>query len=132
MKKACFVFLTLLCLSCSKDDEPTNSAISINPPAWVQGNWAYSGFEEDGAIFKISSNDVIMVVNTTELSYRGQLEAFAESGAEVGVVEEISNELYTVTFDMSQGVTQFYSFRKVDESTILWINSNMDIELKKL
>jgi len=130
MKKIYLIFLTLLCLSCSKDDE-SSSAISINPPAWVQGNWAYSGFEEDGAIFKISSNDVIMVVNTTELSYKGQLEAFAESGAEVGVVEEISDESYTVTFDMSQGVTQSYSFTKVDESTILWINSNMDIELVK-
>lgn len=132
MKKIYLVFLTLLCLSCSKDDESSKSAISINPPAWVQGNWAQSDFEEDGAIFKISSNDVIFVVNTTELSYKGQMESFAKSGADVGVDEVITEDTYTVTFDMSQGVTQSYSFTKVDESTILWINSNMDIDLTRL
>lgn len=132
MKKIYLVFLTLLCLSCSKDDESSKSAISINPPAWVQGNWAQSDFEEDGAIFKISSNDVIFVVNTTELSYKGQMESFAKSGADVGVDEVITEDAYTVTFDMSQGVTQSYSFTKVDESTILWINSNMDIDLTRL
>lgn len=131
MKKFYLIFLTLLCISCSKDDEPSNSAIAINPPAWVQGNWAYADFEDEGPIFKITSNDVIFVVNTTEMSYKGQLEGLAESGAEVTVDEVISEDKYEVTFDLSQGVTQSFFFIKIDDNTINWDNTSMAIELKK-
>ena|SRR6056297_3372738 len=132
MKKIYLVFLTLLCLSCSKDDESSKSAIAINPPAWVQGNWAYSDFEEEGPIFKINSNDVVFVVSTTELSYKGQLEGMAKAGADVSVDEEISEGKYLVTFNMSQGVTQSYSFSKIDDSTINWDNQGMgSVELTR-
>lgn len=126
MKKMIFIFLTLLCFSCSKDDDASTSAISINPPEWVQGNWAMSGFEEEGPIFKISSNDVVYVVNNMEMSYKGQMEGLAKAGAEVSVDETISDDAYEVTFNMSQGATISYTFSKIDATTINWDNSGME------
>lgn len=132
MRKIFLVLLTVLCLSCTKDDDSSNSAISINPPEWMHGTWAWTGFEDDGPIFRITSNDVIYVVNTSELSYKGQLEGMAKSGAEVSVDEVITEDTYEVTFDMSQGYKVTYSFTKLDGDTVLWTNTGMDMELTKL
>lgn len=72
-----------------------------------------SGFEEEGAIFKITSNDFIYVVSNMEMSYKDQLEGMVEAGAEVSVDEVITEDTYEVTFDMSQGVTTTYAFSKL-------------------
>lgn len=129
MRKVFLILLTVLCISCSKDDESSNSAISINPPQWVQGNWAYSGYEDNGAIFRITSNDVVFIANTAEMSYKGQMEDIAKAGGDVSVDEVISTEMYEVTFNMSQGFSQTYTFEKVNETTIMW---DTDWELTKL
>lgn len=129
MKKFFLILLTVLCISCSKDDESSNSAISINPPEWVQGNWAYSGMEEEGAIFRITSNDIVYGSSTAEISYKGQMEDLAKAGADVSVDEVITAEMYQVTFNMSQGFSQSYTFEIVDETTVMW---DTDWELTKL
>jgi len=132
MKKA-FTLLTILLLvlsSCSSDDESnSNSDIQINPPNWIQGTWLIENSTTIG--FRFTSNDVIVIQSGVEISQRGQLELFSESGQGVSASEESTQNTYRLTSNFPAGQTTIYAFTKISDTEITWDAVNNSIFTKQ-
>jgi len=132
MKKT-FKLLTLLLLvlsSCSSDDESnSNSNIQINPPNWIQGTWLIEDSNTIG--FRFTSNDVIIIQSGAEISQRGQLEIFSESGQDVSANDESTQNTYRLTSNFPAGQTTIYAFTKISDTEITWDTAGNSIFVKQ-
>jgi hypothetical protein len=123
MKKTIY-FLTIFIVilsSCSSDnDSSSNSNIQINPPDWIQGKWLLEGALVGESGWRFTNNDFILIQVNTEVSQRGQLEQFANSGQEVSANDTFSDNSYSVTLNSIGGQSTTYSFTKVSDTKISW------------
>lgn len=122
--------LIIILSSCSSDDDSSdNSSIQINPPNWIQGTWLIENSTTIG--FHFTSNDVIVIQSGVEISQRGQLELFSESGEGVSASEESTQNTYKLTSNFPAGQTTFYAFTKVSDTEITWDAVNNSIFTKQ-
>ena len=135
MRKRIFplmIILPMIFANCSSDTvNPTNSQIQINPPNWIQGTWLLeeSGLGEIG--WRFASNDFIIIQAGNEISQRGQLEVFLESGQDVYASDESTETTYKITSKFLAGQTTVYSFTKVSDTEISWSTVPNSIYLKQ-
>lgn len=133
MKKFYLLLLvSILTLSCSKDDDDTNTADSINPPDWIHGTWkgeGAGGTSVSGLKFTV---DDMILLGTAEFSHKNQMKDFRQQGVEVTVTENISPQQYDLKINYPMGTSINYSFNKVDGNTITWKSGGFpEIELQK-
>ena len=133
MKKFYLLLLvSILIISCSKDDGAVNSTTSINPPAWIHGTWRSEGAGGTSITgLQFTANDMILL-GLTNMSHKNNISSIIKSGGEVTVDENISQEDYDITIEYSMGTSINYSFSKVDDNTIIWNSTaHGDLELQK-
>lgn len=108
-------------IGCSSDDgNSSNSEIQINPPSWIQGTWLLEGSLIGDYGWRFTSNDFIIIQASSEISQRGQLETFLESGQDVSANDESTETTYKVTSNFPAGQTTVYSFTKISDTEISW------------
>ena len=123
MKQNAFFYLLviLFSFSCSTDDgDSQDSQIQINPPSWIQGTWLIENTVTNGYGFRFTTNDIVLLQPSIEISQRGQLEIFTGSGQDVSTSEEFSEDNYKLTSNIPAGQTTVFSFTRVSETEISW------------
>jgi hypothetical protein len=70
--------------------------------------------------FRFTSNDVIVIQSGSEISQRGQLELFSQSGQSVSASEESTQNNYRLTSNFPAGQTTIYAFTKISDTEITW------------
>ncbi|KEY18716.1 hypothetical protein [Kaistella antarctica] len=124
MKKLILIFgiltFSLILTDCSRENESSNSAeIKINPPNWIQGTWLLEN-PNTNIGFRFTTNDVVIIQSGAELSQRGQLELFKNSGQSVSASNESSENIYKLISNFPGGQTTIYSFTKISNTKIKW------------
>jgi len=115
------LIFSVILISCSSDsDNNSSSSIQINPPAWIQGTWLLEISPGVDAGWRFTSNDFIIIQAGFEISQRGQLETFLESGEDVSANDESTDNTYTVTSNFLAGQTTIYSFTRISDTEISW------------
>ncbi|MBI6121179.1 hypothetical protein [Salegentibacter maritimus] len=120
MRKIIYLFLfPLIVLSCSSDNDEINAS-SINPPEWIQGTWLVQGSTTGDNGVRFTSNDLILIQVFTETSQRELIENSRELGQEIEVIENISEEHYSLHLDFNNAPTVNLRFSKLSSSEITW------------
>ncbi|TYB72598.1 hypothetical protein ES676_10505 [Bizionia saleffrena] len=114
--------LFFLLFNCSSDDDnaSNNSNIQINPPNWIQGKWLLEDSSLGEMGWEFTSNDLIIINMSNEISHRGQLQFYIDAEQEVSTQEEITSNTYKLTSNYTAGQTTVYSFTKISETEISW------------
>ncbi|MDP3946522.1 MAG: hypothetical protein Q8Q51_11570 [Lutibacter sp.] len=137
MKKITLILLmSIFILSCSKDDDTSNSKISINPPSWIQGTWVmevnpYTGAEMDTYIaYKFTSNNMYILMDGLETNFVEMVKA--DPSFTLSDIYDVSTSTtYTIHVKGSGIDMVFYEFIKVSSNEIKEGNSDNSIYIKQ-
>jgi hypothetical protein len=115
MRKAIYLFLTVLIVACSGDGGNSNSNVTnFNPPVWIQGIWL--NINNNSAGFEFRQNEFCIITSPASvLCYEQTYSAFND----FNVYEEISNTRYFTTITI--GGSEFnFEFEKISDNSITW------------
>lgn len=99
-------------VACGKgDDKNESNTKKFNPPAWIQGTW----LDSNNIGFKFEVNDFCMIVPTQEICYNQGI--FATEVTDVK--EEKTDNIYKVSFRLSNATTYTYEFKKKSDTQII-------------
>ncbi len=124
MKKTLLLFAIAILVSCSSDDESTNSKnSSINPPNWIQGKWFQ---ENNGTIDKntgytFKKNDFCLNVFNTETCFGVTTNPTISAGGFVKIEELVNDNEYKISI-IQDNSTLTYHFKKISATKIEWLN----------
>ena len=136
MKKVLFLFVTLLMISCSSDDDSQTTNSFINPPDWIIGTWldeSEPAFSQIGGFQFTHDNLIDLDANgDVFLNLKEGLQESVDAGA-ITTNEIITNTVYELKI-ISNGVeTNQYRFtRGTDNTTIVYnMSETYDVVLTK-
>lgn len=122
MKKLLIFTLIFCLLSCSSSDDNNSSSSNLfNPPGWIHGEW-----ENDISFGYIFSSDNVCQINfTNEICFKEMIENYNSTIPNTATVNEIVNNDTEYKFSYSvYSVTQFFSFKKISNTTIEFTDEN--------
>ena len=127
MKKLIYLFLTVLIVACSSDDNSSESGSnsnSFNPPTWIQGVWLNDiGNGTSTLGFDFRNDNVCSVSFGSAYCYKGIIELYADvPNINTSVYEEISASRYYFVFTYGPNETTG-EFEKVSDNTINYFYS---------
>lgn len=112
-----------LALGCSKtpvtSSTPSNNA-AISPPTWIIGTWEQKLNGVVNTAYKFTSNDLITIVATNEISQKSTIDGYRTAGKSPKTTQEITNTLYSLTIDYGTGQSVNYTFNKKSTTVIVW------------
>lgn len=109
------MFVMFSC-SGSDDSNPVNQDDNtINPPAWIQGNWVLEN--NTGYGFKFTSDDLCLKSIGIYTCNKEALEMYEGTNVFTNVDESISDTEYSVEITMGSSTTA-YEFHKVSDTQI--------------
>ena len=112
MKKLIYLFLTVLIVGCSGDDN--SNVTNFNPPVWIQGIWL--NINNSSAGFEFRQNDFCLI--TSPVSVVCYEQTYSDFN-DFNVYEEISNTRYFTIITIA-GAEFNFEFEKISDNSITW------------
>ena len=103
------------------DNRPGQNGNVLHPPAWIQGKWADTYFEQfplEGVtyFYNFTNDDVIIRVVNAETGYKEMILESRGTEEELLVEEEINDSVYKLKLS-NEFITLEHDFRKTSDST---------------
>lgn len=93
----------------------------FHPPTWIQGSWT-SGSGSSLIGFRFTNDDVTLISNTIELSYKTTFNQYNNvTAGSCKATETITGDVYDVNMTIVSQ-TQVYKFKKISNTRIQWVN----------
>ncbi|MGP6603916.1 hypothetical protein [Ornithobacterium rhinotracheale] len=141
---AIFAIFSLVIVSCSSDDDGGSNVKkidkpeikeSINPPAWMYGNW----IADDVLWFKVEKGKFYILNDDSFIEIRdyakelNKIESPVSLAVTLKELKESNHYRIEGVFKDSDLVAFGYDFKKIDNNNISWCNpiSNVGIKLQK-
>lgn len=118
MKHLLFIIPAFFIVGCSGSDDsnPVNQDDNtINPPAWIQGNWVLENNTSYG--FRFTSDDLCLKSIGIFTCNKEALEMYNGTNVYTYVDEAISDTEYSVEITMGSNTTA-YEFHKISDTQI--------------
>lgn len=138
--QALSLIATLLVTSCSGNNDDENTATNqqqpattqyFHPPTWIQGTWGVTNGTTSNKLYKFTSNDVITITGTSELSLTGTIKAHPYGGSVDESINSTTQYNFTLKYNMSP-TTQNFEFRKISATQIQWKSYGTWFDLVKM
>ncbi|TXI88471.1 MAG: hypothetical protein E6Q36_05560 [Chryseobacterium sp.] len=130
--------VTVNCSNSSNDDDntPTNqqppaTTQYFHPPTWIQGTWGVTNGTTSNKLYRFTSDDVVTITGTSELSLTGTIKAHPYGGSVDETVNTTTQYNFTVKYNMSP-TTQNFEFRKISATQIQWKSYGTWFDLVKM